>query len=84
MDLNLLSEQERLEIGLSILFSQAGYGRTKLSQFDEYELFDRHRAFLSGERMLTFTDPYGKLYALRPDVTLSVLKQAAYSPKDSI
>lgn len=84
MDLSLLSSSERLEIELSILYSKEGYVRTKLSQFDEYELFDRHRAFLSGERMLTFTDPHGKLFALRPDVTLSVLKQAAYMPMDSV
>lgn len=84
MDLSLLSQQERLEIQLSVLFSKNGFGRIKLSQFDEYELFHQHRAFLSGEQMLTFTDPRGKLYALRPDVTLSVLKRAAYQPDDCI
>ncbi|MBO4888276.1 MAG: ATP phosphoribosyltransferase regulatory subunit [Firmicutes bacterium] len=84
MDLSLLSRQERLEIELSLLFTENGFSRIKLSQFDEYELFHQHRAFLSGEQMLTFTDPRGKLYALRPDVTLSVLKQAAYQPEECI
>ena len=84
MDLSLLSPMERLEISYSLLFSGAGYERIKLSQFDEYELFDAHRAFLSGEQMVTFTDPHGKLYALRPDVTLSVLKDAAYRPQESV
>ena len=84
MDLSLLSYQERLEIELSVLFTKNGFTRIKLSQFDEYELFHQHRAFLSGEQMLTFTDPRGKLYALRPDVTLSVLKQASYQPEECI
>lgn len=75
-----LSAQERKEIELISLFRRAGYKRCRLGQFDEYELFDQNRAFLEGDKMLTFTDPYGKLYALRPDVTLSVMKQAAYQP----
>lgn len=78
--LETLSYQEQKEIELVSLFRQAHFKKCRLGQFDEYELFDRNRAFLEGDRMLTFTDPYGKLYALRPDVTLSVMKQAAYQP----
>ena len=75
-----LDAQEQKEIQLIGLFRQAGYQKCRLGKFDEYELFDQNRAFLVGDRMLTFTDPYGKLYALRPDVTLSVMKQAVYQP----
>lgn len=80
MLLESLSVQERKEIELISLFRRAGYKKCRLGQFDEYELFDQNRAFLEGDKMLTFTDPYGKLYALRPDVTLSVMKQAVYQP----
>ncbi len=81
LDLSRLSEWERLEIACRLLLSGAGYERCHLSKFDEYALFDKHRAFLSGDYMLTFTDSFGKLMALRPDVTLSVMKQAAYQPQ---
>ncbi len=77
-----LSLQEQKEMQLIGLFRQAGYQKCRLGKFDEYELFDQNRAFLEGDRMLTFTDPYGKLYALRPDVTLSVMKQAVYQPEN--
>jgi len=84
LDFSKLSELERLEIECRLLLSGAGYERCHLSKFDEYALFDRHRAFLSGDYMLTFTDRFGKLMALRPDVTLSVMKQAAYQPQSVI
>ena len=80
LDVSRLSELERFEIECRLLLSGAGFVRAHLSKFDEYQLFDAHRAFLSGDYMLTFTDRFGKLLALRPDVTLSVMKQAAYQP----
>ena len=63
LDLSRLSEWERLEIACRLLLSGAGYERCHLSKFDEYALFDKHRAFLSGDYMLTFTDSFGKLMA---------------------
>lgn len=80
--LEALSWLEQKEVQLIGLLRSAGYKKCRLGKFDEYELFDRNRAFLEGDRMLTFTDPYGKLYALRPDVTLSVMKQAVYQPEN--
>lgn len=74
---------EEKEAALLALFRTSGYGRCHLTAFDEYELFNQNRAFLEGDHMLTFTDPHGKLYALRPDVTLSVMKQAVYQPQNA-
>lgn len=75
-DLSLLSKAERVELGCRLLLKKAGYTPARLSKFDDYELFDRNRGFLDSDYMLTFTDSFGKLHALRPDVTLSVMKQA--------
>lgn len=82
-DIQALSYPEQKEIELISLLRQAGFSRCRLGKFDEYELFDQNRAFLEGDKMLTFTDPYGKLYALRPDTTLSVMKQAACQPENA-
>ena len=36
----------------------------------------QYKSFLSGEKILSFTDLDGRLLALRPDVTLSIIKNA--------
>ena len=77
-----LSLQEQKEAEMISLLRQAGFSRRHFDAFDEYALFDQNRAFLKKDHMLTFTDAHGKLHALRPDVTLSVMKQTAYRPAD--
>ena len=45
-----------------------------MSKFEEYDLYARNKDFLVSERILTFTDVNGKLMALKPDVTLSIVR----------
>ena len=71
-----LSVEERLSARLRALYESWGYRPWKASRFEEYELYMRNKRFLTDERILTFTDTDGKLMALRPDVTLSVVKNA--------
>ena len=71
-----LGAEERLSARLRALYETWGYRPWKASRFEEYELYMRNRRFLADERILTFTDTDGKLMALRPDVTLSVVKNA--------
>lgn len=71
-----LGAEERLSLRLLALYESWGYRLLKRSRFEEYELYMRNRRFLTDERILTFTDTDGKLMALRPDVTLSVAKNA--------
>jgi ATP phosphoribosyltransferase regulatory subunit len=47
-----------------------------MSKFEEYELYSRNKSFLPSGNIITFTDAGGKLMALRPDVTLSIVKAA--------
>ncbi|MCL2365761.1 MAG: ATP phosphoribosyltransferase [Oscillospiraceae bacterium] len=49
----------------------------RLSRFEEYELYADNKSFLSSGDIVTFTGASGKLMALRPDVTLSIVKNAA-------
>ena len=58
------------------LFEQYGYARYRVSQFEEYDLYARNRSFITGSSILTFTDTDGCLRALKPDVTLSIIKNA--------
>jgi ATP phosphoribosyltransferase regulatory subunit len=46
----------------------------KMSKFEEYDLYVRNKNFLVSDHIITFTDTDGKLMALKPDVTLSIIK----------
>ena len=56
------------------LYRNCGYCHYAMSKFEEYELYLRNKDFLISDRVLTFTDTDGKLMALKPDVTLSIIK----------
>lgn len=83
-DLSLLSRREQFVIEMQVLLRKAGYTRLEFSDFEEYALFERHHAFVSISHMLTFTDSFGRIQTLRPDVTLSVMKQSAFRPENEI
>lgn len=68
--------QERLPRELGQLYRTSGYVPYTMSKFEEYELYLRNKDFLISDRVLTFTDTDGKLMALKPDVTLSIIKNA--------
>lgn len=59
---------------LNGLYRGFGYMPYTMSKFEEYELYLRNKDFLISDRVLTFTDTDGKLMALKPDVTLSIIK----------
>ncbi len=67
---------ERAVSALRDLYSRYGYARFKMSKFEEYDLYARNKNFLRGDSIITFTGGGGKLMALRPDVTLSIVKNA--------
>ncbi len=74
---------EQLTAAWAKLYSSYGYQSYSMSKFEEYELYLRNKDFLISDRVLTFTDTDGKLMALKPDVTLSIIKNTA-SEKNSI
>lgn len=59
---------------LTSLYRRCGYERFRMSKFEEYGLYSEHRAFLPSAGMITFTDTDGRLMALKPDVTLSIVR----------
>lgn len=68
------SEQTYLDLGS--LYESYGYSKFSMRKFEEYSLYLENKNFLTSEHILTFNDPGGKLMALRPDITLSILKNA--------
>lgn len=60
--------------GLSKLYEKAGYKKYKMRKFEEYSLYLENKSFLTSEYVITFNDLSGKLLALKPDVTLSIVK----------
>ncbi len=77
---NLIRNEEKMIFLLRSLYSQSGYTGYKMSKFEEYDLYVRNKDFLVSEGIITFTDTTGKLMALRPDVTLSIVKNSRYVP----
>ena len=82
MNLNdkTLGAGERAIYKLRDLYEGFGYSQYKMSKFEEYDLYVRNKSFLVSDHIITFTDTDGKLMALKPDVTLSIVKNSREKP----
>lgn len=69
-----LGKAERVAYNLRGLYERYGYAQYKMSKFEEYDLYAKNKSFLQSANIITFTDTDGKLMALKPDVTLSIIK----------
>ncbi len=65
---------EKAIFSLRELYHRYGYSLYRVSKFEEYDLYAHNKNFLISQNILTFTDTNGKLLALKPDVTLSIIK----------
>lgn len=72
----ILKKQERAIYDLRALYESYGYQLYKTGKFEDYELYARNKSFIGYGGILTFTDPSGRLMALKPDVTLSIAKNS--------
>ena len=75
----ILKKEEQAILLLRKLYQSYGYLPYKMSRFEEYELYVRNKDFLVSDQVITFSDRSGKLLALKPDVTLSIIKNAGKS-----
>ena len=76
----LLTSSERAAFSLRSLYRQYGYLPFKMSKFEEYDLYVRNKDFLISDNVITFNDTDGRLRALKPDVTLSIIKNSSCEP----
>ncbi|MFA6867438.1 MAG: ATP phosphoribosyltransferase regulatory subunit, partial [Clostridia bacterium] len=77
-----LAKEEQIYYALQELYQKNGYRKFKMRKFEEYSLYLENKNFLMSENVITFNDPSGKLLALRPDVTLSIVKNAKATEKN--
>lgn len=69
-----LQPSEAIMFSLRSLYDRYGYSIYKMNKFEEYDLYAHNKDFLISDGVITFTDTNGKLMALKPDVTLSIVK----------
>ena len=74
IDETLMNFEERSAYKLRSLYKKYGYLPYEMGKFEEYELYIRNKDFLVSDRVITFNDTNGKLMALKPDLTLSIIK----------
>ena len=73
---SVLTNEELAAISLREIYEAHGYSFYRMKRFEEYDFYAGKKDFLSSSHILTFNDINGKLMALRPDVTLSIIKNA--------
>lgn len=80
LELSTFTPAERATLRLRVLYEKAGYRKFRCSRFEEYALYQEYQRFLPEAQVITFTDLDGKLRAIKPDVTLSIAKNAQPAP----
>ena len=80
---SVLTAEERTALALRALYADRGYQPYKMSKFEPYDLYASNKDFLSSEHIVTFTDISGRLMALKPDVTLSIIKNSELAPGET-
>ena len=79
----VLQNLERIMFALRELYLASGYQPYRMSKFEEYDLYAGNKDFLVSDHVITFTDTNGKLMALKPDVTLSIIKNSTDAPDET-
>ncbi len=72
--------ERELLVSLEKLYRSFGFMPYKMSRFEEYDLYVKNKDFLLSDQVITFSDRSGRLLALKPDVTLSIIKNAPEAP----
>lgn len=78
--INNLSGEDKVYFNLKSIYDEFGYKHYKMRKFEEYSLYAENRNFLKNDYIITFNDLSGKLLALKPDVTLSIVKNTTATP----
>jgi ATP phosphoribosyltransferase regulatory subunit len=78
--MDFLTYEEKAALELRRLFHDRGYARVAPGRFQEYDLFADNRSFNNIGSVITFMDANGRLMALKPDVTLAIIKNIRDMP----
>ncbi len=82
MDIKIDSfrKTEQLTYILRKLFEQYGFERYSMNHMEEFSFYMENLNFLQNKEVITFTDLDGRLMALKPDITLSIVKNTNATP----
>ena len=72
----VMTKEELIAFSLRSLYKNAGYKMFRMNKFEEYDFYAKNKDFLLSNNIITFTDTDGRLMALKPDVTLSIIKSS--------
>ena len=81
MSQTIMKTEEKVAFALRALYKKYGYLPYKMSKFEAYDLYVANKDFLVSDGVITFNDTDGKLLALKPDVTMSIIKNAGDSAR---
>ena len=73
---NNLPIRDRLPLMLRELYEKYAYKNYRMNKFENYDVYRENKSFLKNDEMITFTNPDGKLMALKPDVTMAIAKNS--------
>ena len=79
----VLQKSEKIIFTLRQLYLSKGFAPYRMSKFEEYDLYADNKDFLVSDNVITFNDIGGKLMALKPDVTLSIIKNSIDKPQET-
>ncbi len=79
MKLNSTYDLAELSRDLCAIYGSLGYRKFRMRKFEEYSLYLENKNFLVSEHVLAFNGLDGRLLALKPDVTLSIVKNTGAS-----
>ncbi len=74
MKIDFLDKKEQIALSLENMFNKFGFAKYKMNKFEKYSFYMENEKFLDDSRILTFSGPNGKLLALKPDITMSIVK----------
>ena len=79
---SFLQWEDKISIELQRLYELYGYDRYRMEKFEPYDMYMENKRFINASSVITFYDADGRLMALKPDVTLSVVKNT--NPDDQM
>ncbi len=73
-DISILRKSDQFTLRLSRLYEQYGYSRFCMNKLEEYSFYVENMNFLQSKNVIVFSDLDGRLMALKPDITMSIVK----------
>ena len=78
-----IPKSEQTALDLASLYGSYGFRRYKVGCFENYAEYLESKNFMPSEQVITFGGKDGKLLALKPDITMSIVKNVNVESGDT-